>query len=354
VSGKDDSEERNLPPSDKKLREGREKGQVAQSKDMVAAVGTTVAFVYLLLQASPIRDSMAALFAIAGDNVNSPVDHALAAAGPALLGLAAQTILPLVLIVLLTSVVANVIVLKGFIFAFDPLIPQFDKINPTQGFERIVSTRNLVEFIKSLTKTLILGSIVIGLVVLTLDDVLKAPRCGIGCLGAVFGEMFRAVAVAASGVFLASGILDLGLQQWLFRRDMRMTRTEAKRERKDMDGDPHIRNERRRQRKEWLLSDQKIGLHHATLVIADPGRSDVAVAIRYVRGETPVPVIVAKARGIRASLLCERAHGQRTAVADDGDLALTLVRCGAALGDYIPQPLFGPVAQAIVRTCGIP
>ncbi|TIW45894.1 MAG: EscU/YscU/HrcU family type III secretion system export apparatus switch protein [Mesorhizobium sp.] len=81
-----------------------------------------------------------------------------------------------------------------------------------------------------------------------------------------------------------------------------MTTTEYKREHKDLEGDPLIRHEQQRQRREAVMQPARLGVKNAVIVFVS---GDRAVALRYVKGETPVPTVVGKGQGRAAD---EMAH----------------------------------------------
>lgn len=138
------------------------------------------------------------------------------------------------------------------------------------------------------------------------------------------------------------------LQRWLFLRDQRMTKTEFKRERKDMEGDPILRQELARQRREFAQgSTMPLGIKHATVLIAE-GQSAV-IGLRYVKGETPVPTLVCKGRNDRAVQLVAQARQLYIPVVDEPALAQTLLETGK-LGDYVDQAHFHDVAAVLIQT----
>ena len=107
----------------------------------------------------------------------------------------------------------------------------------------------------------------------------------------------------------------------MFLRDMRMTRTEQKREHKDNEGDPLLRGERRRLFAEMLQQAASFGIRKASVAVVD---GDRIVGLRYVRGETALPMVVAKARGAAGFRMIERARRDGIPVVHDRELAAAL------------------------------
>ncbi len=141
------------------------------------------------------------------------------------------------------------------------------------------------------------------------------------------------------------GILDVPIQRWLFLRDMRMTTTEYKREHKDLEGDPLVRQELQRQRREVVMQPVRLGLKNAVIVFA---AGDRLVALRYVKGETPVPVIVGKGQGRAADEMANQARQLGIPVVEDAAVAEPLFETSRT-GGYISQDHFSPVVRHLVR-----
>jgi type III secretion protein U len=346
-AGKDQSEEKSLPASEKKLKDARKKGQVSHSKDMVIGTGTVAILAYMWLAWERIQTDLATLLILPADSYDMPFLQAAERVMSKAFELAVITVLPLIAIIILVSILTNVAVTRGFVFSMEPVVPKGEKINPVSGFKRIFSLKNLVELVKSLLKTVLLTAAAIVLVVLGLETLIKGPVCGTDCVAYAFGSIVKPLFIAFALIFLLFALFDVGVQRWLFLRDQRMTKTEFKRERKDMEGDPTFRQERMRQRREFAEGvSVRTGIKHATIMIADG--QDAVVGLRYVKGETPVPAVVCKGRKDRAIGLIASARQLYLPVVDDSDLTQAILRT-SAMGDFVDQAHFHQVAAILVR-----
>ncbi len=350
MSGKDQSEEKSLPASEKKLRDARKKGQISQSKDMVIGTGTVAILAYIWLAWDKVKTNLAALLILPADAYDIPFLQAVERVSTHAFELAAMTILPLIVIIILVSVLTNVAVMRGFVFSTEPIKPKGEKINPISGFKRLFSLKNFVELVKSLLKTALLSAAAIVLVLLGLETLVKGPVCGPDCIALAFGSVVKPLFIAFALIFLLFALFDVGLQRWLFLRDMRMTKTEFKRERKDMEGDPLLRQERMRQRRELAEGGggaASIGVKNATILIADD--PSAVIGLRYIKGETPVPIIVCKGRQERAIQLVATARQLYLPVVDEPELTRALLKSGN-LGDFVDEAHFHEVAAILIRT----
>lgn len=339
-----ESEQKSLPPSEKKLRDGRKKGQVPSSRDLISGVGLLAMIVYLLLVWPTLRDHVMELLnlvtRVSADNFQLAWREVLGASFE-VVGIA---VVPAVACLIGASIIAGMIGTYGPVFSFDPVKPNFEHINPAMGLKRIFSMRNVVEFVKSFTKVLVLGIVLFLVLRSWLQPMFHAANCGEHCLGPLLLSSLMPIVIVAALAFIVIGFADLRIQRWLFIRDMRMTRTEHKRERKDIEGDPLILGERRRERQRQGRIIGRLGLSQASIVIAGP---DHLAALRYHRTKAPLPVIVAKARGERVAALRDEAVQRGIPVTYNEPLARALADTHGA-GDYLRQQHFPAVAQVLV------
>jgi len=344
------SEEKSQPGSAKKLRDARRKGQVAKSQDFVTALVVLACTVFLgFASAHAVARVRGLLDAAAG--AYGPGAPSFALAWPPLAAQAIETLaavgLPLVLATVAVVFVGNLAILRGLVFSADPVKPDVDRINPASGFKRVFSLRNVVEFLKSLFKLLVLGAAFVLVYRHSLPLLLAAPQCGAGCIYAAFKVLLHPLAITAVLAFLATGLVDLLIQHWLFARDMRMTHSEQKRERKDTEGSPQIRKERQRQRSQSQASASVRGLEHASLIIGS--EQGWVVGVRYARGQTKVPVIVFIAPPERSAQAWHGDAAQGIARVRSPDLASAIAR-STVPGDPLPERFFRQVADLLVAT----
>jgi type III secretion protein U len=363
MANKDQSEEKKLPATRRKLDDARKKGQVSRSKDMVSGVGLALIVGYLLFSSARIERDAASLLTAALDASLPTAASTISRSAAATLSTDAlasglRDVLPVVLqatlfvlgplfaLLLAGAVVTNLVVLRGIPFSVDPIVPKMERISPVEGFKRLLQLRAVMEFVKSLAKMTALAVALVVILALGLQSLMDAPSCGLPCELQVLHTQLAQMLVAAAILFLVAGLIDVWLQRWLFLRDQRMSVTEAKRERKDMEGDPQIKGQRRRLIREAATGGTRGGLANATLVVCRPGVA--AVGLRFKQGETPVPSVVARGGGHRASQLVAQAAQQGIPVLEDPALAETLLR-RTKPGSFVPEDTYPAVAQALVQ-----
>lgn len=341
----DSSEEKSQPATDKKLRDARKKGQVSKSQDLVSGVVILFCTLCISILAPRAQAQITALLDLVALIYIEPF-HTV---WPRVLDTAEQLLisltLPVVAVTMGAVIMTNIITMRGMVFSVEPIKPDFKRINPAEGFKRVFSMRSFVEFLKGLVKVVLLGLAFYVVGRMALQALMESSRCGAGCIESTFYLVLKPLVFTVLAAFLLVGAADVLMQRWLFGRDMKMTRSEQKRERKDSDGDPLIKQERQRQRREMQALATKLGVSRASLMI---GTVDGwVVGLRYVRGETPVPVVVCKAPPEEARQLLAQAAGLGIAHSLDGGLATDIAR-RAAPGEPVPDSTFQAVADVLV------
>jgi flagellar biosynthetic protein FlhB len=233
----------------------------------------------------------------------------------------------------------------GPVFSFEPLKPDFDRINPAAGLKRLFSARLLFEAAKSLVKLGVFGyalyAIIDSLLPLALG-LAQTPPAAYARLGldAVVGMMFKLALL-----MLAVALLDVGYVRWDFGRKMMMSRREMRDEHKRREGDPKVKARIRELQREMRKRGQALKrVPDADVLITNP--QHLAVALRYRREELAAPRLVAKGAGelaARMKLLARR-HG--IPVVENKPLARRLfLRGGLEAG--IPQDEYPQVARVL-------
>lgn len=340
------SEEKSLPASQKKLRDARRKGQVDNSTDMVTAMVMLAATLYLGYAAAQLVASLVGLFQLAAEAWQQPFallwPRIQAKAGETLV----ELLLPLTAVTIVVSLLTNLAIIRGLVFSTEPLKPQFERINPVEGLKRIFSLRSLIELLKSLFKMIALGSAMLVIFRFALQMLMDIPQCGFDCIADGFLALLKPLVITALLAFMIVGGLDMLLQRWLFRRDQRMTKSEQKRERKDSEGDPLLKRERQRRRRDMHATGARQGIEHTSLLIGAPG--DWMVGVRYVRGETPVPIVTCRAGPERSAELYADARGHHLPLLGQPALAARVAK-RAGNGEPIPEGTFQAVADLLVE-----
>jgi type III secretion protein U len=250
--------------------------------------------------------------------------------------------LPMLGAAALTGAVAHA-VQTGGVVASRRLAPKLERLNPFVGARNLFSATRLF----AVMRALVAGIVVAWLAASGLGDhLVDLARLGgrPGWVAAVVAEVAGALAWRAALFGLALGMLDLVVTRGAWRRRLRMTRDEVRREHKDAEGDPQHKAARERAYHE-LLAQATIGnVRTASVVVVNP--THLACALRYDEKEgDEAPVVVASGEGDLAQQIIRAAQDWGIPVVRDVPLARALIEL--RVGDVIPEALYEAVAEVL-------
>ena len=336
----DSSGEKTEEPTEKKKRDARKKGQIAQSKDFVSAVSMVATVAFFVGSWDGFKADLAQFFDAVNAVYSMPFDDALAGAGEKMKELLLSIVGTFVSLSLIAVLLPSYMTI-GFLFTMETVTPKFEKLNPVQGVKKLFNMKNLIEFLKGISKMLLLVGAVILIYQWHLQDILLASGCGFMCLEAVFRESLWMMTVLGLVIFVVLGAFDLKLQQWLHIRSLKMTKDEVKREYKQSEGDPLIKSERKQIGQDMILNSSKIS--EAAVLIFGGG---IAVALKYEEGETPLPLLIAKGTDDAARRVMAAGRKAGVPAFNESKLARELAEKTQS-NDYISEDFVPEVARIL-------
>jgi type III secretion protein U len=331
-------------PTDHKIRQAREEGQIAKSKDFTEVVMMGALVGYTLFAGGDIFKQFAEMIAVTGQLAGQDFRSALAVATTSLLRSGVLILLPYLLIVIVVGILVEA-TQTGMLVSFKALMPKADKMNPLANLKQMFSMKSLVEFLKSVFKVFILSFIVYFVVRDSLETMVKLPLAGIAESGAVLSEMMWILFKCTFIAFVAIAVLDLVWQRHSYIKGLMMSVEEIKQEYKQMEGDPHMKGHRKELAKEIAMGESVGHTKEASVLVTNP--THLAIALFYESGETPLPVVVAKGAGVIAEAMKRAALEAGVPIMQNVPLARGLMR-RADLYQYIPSEFIEPVAQVLL------
>ena len=331
------------PPTPKRLRDARKKGQVAKSKEVVsAAIVVSLLFFFIVS-----TDYYLGLFR---DLFDSPLwleqvtfEEAFDDMVKKAFTLAIALIAPPVGIALAMGVLAN-FAQVGALFAPETIKPDLKKVNPASALKKIFSKKNLVELLKSLVKIVVLGIAVAHVVWTGMPSLMGVVYCGLGCLMPVLGALFTELVIYVSLAFILVAVADYAFQKLSYIKGLKMSKDEVKREYKESEGNPEIKSRRRSLFQELISSQETSNIRRSSVIVANPVH--LAVGLYYEKDRTPLPVVTLKEQGLNARRVVAVAEREDVPIMVNVPLAHSLMS-DANLNQYIPNELIAPVAEVL-------
>ncbi|HMD30183.1 MAG TPA: flagellar biosynthesis protein FlhB [Steroidobacteraceae bacterium] len=337
--------ERTEEPSQRRLQEARERGQIPRSRELTnfaTMIGGSAALVAIGGSLTARLSQMMRNGLSIDANTLRNTDSMAASLGGAGVS-AVLALLPvfgaLVALVLLASVL-----LGGWNFSPRAMTPDFSRLSPIAGLQRLFGLRGLTELGKALLKCLVVGGVCAGIVTWIFGDVLSlarmAPRAAVGRGAGLLSWAF--VWLCASLALVA--IVDVPLQLFQFKRALRMTRQELRDESKEMDGRPETKQRIRQMQQTLARRRMMHKVPTADVVIVNP--THFAVALKYDPMKMRAPRVLAKGVDMVAQNIRRIAEEHRVPVFESPKLARALYR-STDLNKEIPAGLYVAVAQVL-------
>jgi len=338
-------QDRNLPASQRKLDKARKEGQVVRSRDLghfaaIAAGGATL--VVLAPQVSHWSGKLLSnglRFNAAA--VQSP-EFMLERLGELTLQMM-WIVAPLGLLMMLVALAMSVAA-GGWVWTFQPIMPNFGKLNPITGLPRIFSEQQLIDALKASVLALILGAIGALYLRANIDTFggvlsLSLPAALSHAGSAIVGGMLLLLLALA-----AFAMVDVPLQKHLHATKLKMSHQELKQEQKETEGNVEVKAKARARMREMNNRRMLAAIPNADLVVMNP--THYAVALKYDDAKMGAPRVVAKGADLIAMKIRDIAKSSQVPVLQAPVLARALY-AHAEVDREIPAALFAAVAQVL-------
>jgi len=337
--------ERTEEPSQRRLQEARERGQVPRSRELTnfaTMIGGSAALIAMgATLAGKLSKMLRAGLAIDPARLEHPqfMMSSLGEAAVTALLAALPIFAALIGLVLLAAVV-----LGGWNFSPAALVPDFSRMSPIAGLKRLFGLRGATELGKALLKFLVVGGVCAAIVSWLFADVLAlgrmAPHAAIGRGAGLLSWAF--IWLCASLALIA--MVDVPLQLYQFKRSLRMTRQELRDEAKESDGRPETKQRIRQLQQQLARRRMMHKVPTADVVIVNP--THFAVALKYEPKNMRAPRVVAKGVDLVAQNIRRIAEEHRVPIFESPKLARALYR-STDLNREIPAGLYVAVAQVL-------
>ncbi len=342
--------DRSEPATARKRQETREKGQVARSQDLTTAVSLLAAFLLLFFVAGSMLDGVDGLlrYSFGGLATGRVSFESVIYWGVRGSLRVAALLLPLALTVVATGLLIN-LVQVGFFMTTAPLGPHWNHLDPVNGFRRIFSRRGFMRFLFGVVKLAIIGTVLVQGFATMLspaaeDSLLAVLHLDLaGALDHSHREFFQ-LGIRATIAMLILALIDFTYQRWQFERDIMMTKEEVREELKRLEGDPKLKERRRRLGQQLALQRMLKDVPKADVVITNPVH--VACALAYDKESMGAPRLVAKGKEQMAHRIRELALAHGVPVVAEPPLARRIYE-STEVGEEISHELYKPVAEVL-------
>lgn len=343
--------EKTEPATAKKLKDARDEGKVAKSRELNSAFDLIVLFLCLKTFVSFVGEKFIDIFSYIYENMPDFVKiNEGGLSVQAVAGLIASVTLKSLLIMLPFMAFGFVVTLLvsivqvGWKVSTKPMKPELSKLNPLNGFKRIFSKDSLFELVKSILKIVIIIYIAYTSIKDNANDLFALYDLGLNQAVALVGTLIINTGIKISIVYLVIGLADFIYQKHKFNEDMKMTKQEVKDEYKNTEGDPQIKGRQRRKMQEVSQKRMMQDVPKADVVITNP--THFAVALKYEAEVSSAPVVLAKGEDYLAQKIKEVARENKIEIVENKPLARMLYH-NVDVGAEIPPELYQAVAEVL-------
>jgi len=342
----EDPETQTEEPSDRKLSQAREQGDVVKSMDIpqvatLAAITATIAWAGGWMMQS-IATSMLPFLAHP-DQIDLS-GHGTINVMKTVMG----SILPVLGTIFAVTAIAGVagnVLQTGFMFTPSKLFEGgLSKLNPMEGFKRLFGMDAFIQFTKSLFKVVILAIIAWWILKPHAMQITQLAELAPAAIIPLTWDILKGLLYAVLIMLTFGAGFDWFIQRQRFMARMRMSKQEIKDENKQSEGDPQIKARLRQIRMQRARRRMMSDVAKATVVVMNP--THYAVALRYEPGVTAVPMCVAKGMDLLALKIREIAEEAGVPVIEDPPLARALFAT-VDIDETIPKEQYEAVAKVI-------
>lgn len=341
-----DPESKTEEATPRKLADARQKGDVAKSPDVAAALSLTGAAAVVLMSGGWFATSMAEQLLPFIAAPHTMMGGLETGAGVEIGSTALWAVAPFLGLVMLATIIGGVggnVAQSGLIFTAEKLKPDWSKVSPLKGFQRIFGPDGLVQFLKTFIKLLVVGFIC--------WLVLRPHLRELENMAAMPPAMILPVARDLAIALMTSTIVFLGFtagadflwQKYRFAERMKMSKEELKEDYKQSEGDPHVKARLKQIRAQRSRQRMMQNVPKATVIVTNP--THYSVALRYESGDA-APVCVAKGVDALAMRIREVAREHDVPIVENVPLARALY-AAVDIDETIPREHFEAAARVI-------
>jgi flagellar biosynthetic protein FlhB len=254
----------------------------------------------------------------------------------------AQTVAAPVMAAMIGGLLAGA-VQSRFRTAPEALEPNWERLNPVEGFKRIFSAQSAVPTLLATLKLSVVVVLTYQQILGVLQDPIFTSTVDAARIAQFLAQASFKIILRIAGALAVIAALDYAYQFYKNQQELMMTREEVKEELKNTEGNAQVKARQRRRRR---ATQRKMlqEVVQADVVVTNP--THLAIALRYDRKHMNAPRIVAKGSRLNAQRIREIAAQHQVPIIENKPLARMLFKYGR-VGLEIPVQLYGAVAEIL-------
>ncbi len=346
----DSGQERTEEATAKRRQDFREKGQVAQSKEVATAALLTMSLLFWVFYArhfwADLETIYTSLLSLMAEFQVTPIGIVnLAWEMGAVM---ARLLWPVFLLTMIVGFFSSFLQV-GPLFSTKVFQPELSKFDPIKGMAKFVSKRSAVELIKSLAKIILIGFVAYRTVANEFDTALTLALLDLNQTLIFLAQVAFLVIGKTCGIMIALAAIDFMFSRFEMEQKMKMTKQEIKEEFKETEGDPHLKARVRSVQQAMARKRMMAEVPKADVIVTNP--THLSIAISYQRSEMDAPRIVAKGADHLAFRIREIGREHQVPIIENKPVARALYK--QEVGEEIPEEMFTAVAELLAYVYGL-
>ncbi|EOZ9391103.1 EscU/YscU/HrcU family type III secretion system export apparatus switch protein [Enterobacter cancerogenus] len=342
--------EKTEQPTSKRLRDARQKGQVAKSADVTSAFQlATIALLFVFFGQVWLEEikellweTLRVVVDVSSENIFRITQLWGYEFGNILIVIAA----PLIVVTLLVQI-AQV----GLVLSIESFANAGNKLNIINNLKQMFSVKNIFELAKSLFKIVLIGIIFYAVLKGQFSSFQYLSVCGTDCALPLLSHLCFMLFLGLLVGYIFFAALDYTFQRRTLMKQLMMTKEEIKQEYKDSEGNVEIKQRRREVHRELQNDSVQRKVSKSTVVIKNP--THLSICLWFDAKHCPLPRVIEKAQGEKARKINEIADREGIPVVENIPLARRLMS-EIAVGEFITEEFFEPVAEILRVVMNIP
>lgn len=342
-------EDKTEEPTQHRREELRKSGDVLQSRELVAALLLLAATGALYGTARAAYAGFGSMFEVTfaemvrlgtSDSFSVPTVISMAKFAMRVFAMIVFPVAGAAFVMALISTVAQ----TGIVWTGKALEADLERIDPIKGFGRVFSIDSLFEMLKAFFKFAAVGAAVAPFTWRWIKNSTYLFDADPRGLVASAGHGIIRILFAAAMAMLALAGVDYLFKRFRYEQRIKMTKEELKQERKQLEGNPHIRARIRSLQRQVASRKMIQEVKKADVVVTNP--THFAVALVYDRENMFAPKVVAKGVDHMAERIKKAAREAGVPCVENPPLARAMYKA-LKIGQFISRDLYNAVAEVL-------
>ena len=344
MSQDQDESQKTEDPTDKKIQDAREKGDVPKSQELNYFFSFMAVLIVMVFGSGWLFNGIYRVvvpFLERPDSfrLDNQVSAIVSGVGFAL---APYLLLPMALIIFFA--VVSALMQHGLVFSSESLTPKLEKLSLISGFKRMFGSEAVVNLVKGVTKLTLIGALFLAILWPQQDKIPQLALLSVPQVLPLLYDWVLYLLIAVTAVMALLGAADFAYQKYKYKKKLMMTQQEVKDEFKQTEGDPKIKGRLKQLRMEKARQRMMSAVPGADVVVTNP--THFSVALKYAPETMDAPRLVAKGQDEVALRIREVAREHDVMIVENPPLARALF-AGVEIDQDVPPEHYQAVAEVI-------